>query len=394
MKHLVAPVVLALTLAFGASARAQWAQEGGGPAKRYANTEETVLARGNVAGLTLQWQRQIGQFYASAVTQAGPQLLVCSNLHRVSGLQPATGHTDWDQLAGVADCGTPASAGGRSYLVSSTLSPNFRNVVSALDSASGAVLWEVDLPASSENMGLNAGPVVDGGRVYVSSDRGQIVALDAADGHLLWQATTGGNGVMNNDPSVDAGRVFVTTWNECCYNAPRQLHAYDAATGAELWARAVDASNMQYPALVLGKNVVVGTDAGAVKAYEAATGKLRWSRDMGPSLDGPLAAQGQAIYARAGTSVAALDAKTGATLWTRTLPKGHRSISNAVWANGLVYVVGENFSLEHVLFALNAGSGKPAASVPLTGVGSYARLSVADGRVYLNSNGTLSALGL
>ncbi len=394
MKHLVAPVVLTLALAFGASAQAQWAQEGGGAAKRYANPEETTLARDNVAGLAQQWQRQIGQFYASAVTQAGPHLLVCSNLHRVSGLQPPTGHTDWDQLAGVADCGTPASAGGRTYLVSSTLSPNFRNVVSALDTASGAVLWEVDLPASSENMGLNAGPVVDSGRVYVSSNRGQIVALDAADGYALWQATTGGNGVMNNDPSVDGGRVFVTTWNECCGNASRQLHAYDAATGAELWARDVEASNMQHPALVLGKTVVVGNDAGSVKAYDAASGKLRWSRAMGPLLDGPLAGQGKAVYLRASTTVVALDAKTGATLWSRTLPKGYGGISNLAWANGLVYVVGQDFGLSHALIVLNAGSGKPVATVPLTGVGSYARLSVADGRVYLNSNGTLTALGL
>lgn len=393
MKHLaLLTFTAALTLA--APAQAQWAQEGGSAAKRYTNPAETVLARDNVAGLAQQWQRQIGQFYASAVTQAGPHLLVCSNLHWASSLQPATGHTEWDQLAGVDNCGTPASAGGRTYLVSSTLSPNFRNVVTALDTASGAVLWEVDLPASSENMGLNAGPVVDGGRVYVSSNRGQVVALDAGDGHPLWQASTGGHGVMNNDPSVDAGRVFVTTWNECCGNAPRQLHAYDAATGAELWAREVEASNMQYPALVLGKNVVVGNDAGSVKAYDAASGKLRWSRALGSLLGGPLAGQGKAVYALVGTSVAALDAKTGSTLWTRTLPQGHRSISNPVWANGLLYVVGENFSLQHVLVVLNAGSGKPVASVPLTGVGSYARLSVADGRVYLNSNGTLTALGL
>lgn len=394
MKQLVAPAALALALAFGAPAQAQWAQEGGGAAKRYANPGEATLSSDNVAGLALLWQRQIGQFYASAVTQAGPHLLVCSNLHRVSALQPATGHTEWDQLAGVADCGTPASTGGRTYLVSSTLAPQFRNVVSALDTASGAVLWEVNLAAGSENMGLNAGPVVDGGRVYVSSNRGQIVALDAADGHTLWQAGTGGNGVMNNDPSVDGGRVFVTTWNECCGNAPRQLHAYDAASGAELWAREVEVSNMQHPALVLGKNVVVGNDAGSVKAYDAASGKLRWSRAMGPLLDGPLAGQGAAVYLRAGTSVTALDAKTGATLWSRTLPKGYGGISNLAWANGLVYLVGQDAGLSHALIVLNARNGKPAATRPLTGVGSYARLSVADGRVYLNSNGLLSALGL
>ena len=98
MKHL-ALLTLAAALTVAAPAQAQWAQEGGSAAKRYANPEETTLARSNVASLSLQWQRQIGQFYASAVTQTGPHLLVCSNLHWASSLQPGTGHTEWDRLA-------------------------------------------------------------------------------------------------------------------------------------------------------------------------------------------------------------------------------------------------------------------------------------------------------
>ncbi|HSI48641.1 MAG TPA: PQQ-binding-like beta-propeller repeat protein [Ideonella sp.] len=386
-------LLAAAACAAATPAFAKWPQEGYSAAKSQANTDEATLTARNVAGLQLKWQRQLGQFYASAVTQAGPQLLACSNLYDVSALQLAGGASKWDQLAGVGNCGTPATAGGQTFLVSSALSPNYRNVVSALDTASGHVLWETDLMASSADMGLNADAALSQGRLYVSSNRGQVVALDTATGQQAWRATTGGNGVMNNDPAVAGGRVFVSTWLECCGNGPRKLHAYDAETGVELWATEVAASNMQRPAQPLGDKVVVTTDSGLVNAYDAATGALSWSRTVG-FVGTAMALHGQAVYVPVGTSVLALDAATGNTLWTRPLPSGQGAISNLVWANGLVYLLAQNASSETAVVALKAGNGKLVASVPVSISGSYARLSLSGGMVYISANGTLSALGL
>lgn len=373
-------------------ALAQWTQEGQSSGKGYANQEESILSRGNVAGLSVKWQRQFGQFYASEITQSGAHLLACSNLTRSSSMFPATGVSQWDRVVGVSDCETPASAGGRTYLSSYTLSPNFRNVVSAVDTATGTPLWEQDLPAGSDKLGLSA-PATDGTRVYLASHRGQILAVGAANGQLAWQVTTP-VGVYHNAPALLGGRVFVSA-REPGLTPPRgSLRALDAATGAPLWSVETGNESIEYPAMAFGQVVVVHDNAGVIRAFDAANGQPKWSHPMGGYIGHTLAGTGNTVYAVRYTQLKAIDATTGAVLWTRTLPKKHTAISNPVWANGLVYVVGEDTLSQEAVLTFNARNGKPVSTTRVNLTGSYARLSVADGRVFINTNGYISALGL
>lgn len=388
---------LALTACCAAAAaQAQWTQDGSDAGKTFANMAESTLTRHNAAQLVPKWQAMIGQFYASSVTQADGRLFVCSNLYGASAQSPATGDFLWNQTnAGVGDCGNPALGDGKTYLVSSSFNTPNRNVLAAVDQLTGAVQWSVDLPAGASYLNLGFGPAVQGDRVYLNTGRDAVLAVDANDGHVIWQAGTGGGVVLNNDVAVADGRVFTTTWHECCENNPRQLFAFDAATGAALWVRDVDGSNMQYPALALDRRVVVGSDSGFVRAFGAATGKPLWSRELSGYISAPLVGRGHTVYAVSGNrQVQALDARNGDVLWTRVLPGTHQVASNMAWANGALYMTTQDFNTARQLLVLSSSTGKAMAEVPLAIRGSFTKLTISDGHVYLSSEGQLTALGL
>ena len=63
-------------------------------------------------------------------------------------------------------------------------------VVQALAGQTGEVLWEYNLGGGSFNYVLGA-PEFAEGRLYLLTQRGDLVALDSADGGLLWQVPTG-----------------------------------------------------------------------------------------------------------------------------------------------------------------------------------------------------------
>jgi outer membrane protein assembly factor BamB len=385
----------ALVAALATPAHAQWHQEGFDAGKTFANSQESVLDRHNAALLQTRWQAQVGQFYASAASHAGGRLFLCSNLYGVLAQSPDDGDLLWTQFAGgVGNCGTPVLAGDQAYLVSSAFGP-YRNVVSAIDQSNGAVRWTAELPAGADHLGLGFGPALHNDRLFITSARRAVVAVDAADGQLLWQASTGGEAVLNNDPSVGGGRVFVSTWHDCCAAAPRQLFAFDAQSGRALWASDVDASNMQYPALVMNHAVIVGSDSGDVRAFDPATGQRLWTRPLKGYVSAPLAGHGQRVYVVSGNrTVQALDAKTGEPLWQRNLGGSHQVASNLAWANGVLYFTTQDANGHQRLMAVKAGTGKTVATLNLSLRGAFSKLTVADGHVLLSTDGQLTLLSL
>jgi outer membrane protein assembly factor BamB len=386
----------ALVAALATPAHAQWHQEGFDAGKTFANSQESVLDRHNAALLQTRWQAQVGQFYASAASHAGERLFLCSNLYGVLAQSPDSGALLWTQFAGgVGNCGTPVLAGDQAYLVSSAFGP-YRNVVSAIDQANGAVRWTSELPAGADNLGLGFGPALHNGRLFVTSARRAVVAVDAHDGRLLWEASTGGEAVLNNDPSVGGGRVFVSTWHDCCATAARQLFAFDAQTGRPLWASDVGPSNVQYPALVMNNHaVVVGSDSGEVHAFDPDSGRRLWTRQLAGYVSAPLAGHGKRVYAVSGNrDIQALDTATGEPLWQRSLRGSHQVASNLAWANGVLYFTTQDANGHQRLMALDANTGKSVATLNLSLRGAFSKLTVADGRVLLSTDGQLTLLSL
>src|SRR5437764_8698196 len=97
--------------------------------------------------------------------------------------------------------------------------------------------WRTELDGVVVASPLYAEPTVDGAPqriVYAATEAGSIYALAAADGHVLWQRTTGtldacdGTFGISSTGAIDRAR---NTLYEI--GADGQLHALDLATGAE-----------------------------------------------------------------------------------------------------------------------------------------------------------------
>lgn len=219
-------------------------------------------------------------------------------------------------------------------------------------------VWRVDLGEGY------ASPVVSNDRVFVHSrqDPDEIVtAMDLTTGKVLWQkkypaafqknqyAVSMAKG-PNSTPLVVGERLFTI-------GATGVLNAWDAATGRLLWtkdfSKTVDTSKLfcgtaASPLSVGGLVVIqVGSDVkgGQILALDPATGAAKWEwTGPGPGYASPLVIDvvGQKqIVAMTESSIVSLDAKGGAELWSVPFPdEWHENIVTPVWTGSLLIVSG------------------------------------------------------
>ena len=213
--------------------------------------------------------------------------------------------------------------------------------VLALDPATGARLW--DFAAGDSVL---AAPSVDSGRVYAGSYDKHVYALDAATGRLLWKRDT--QGAVVSTPAV-AGDVVVV--GNRCYD----LLGLHAATGEVAWKRYVWFSWVESSATVVDGVAYVGSsDAASVGAFDARTGRPRWQADVYGWAWGQPAVAGDRVYmgtsSQAGypaghrAGVMALERATGRVAWRYESPAAAKGAfgfpGSPALGEGLVFVSG------------------------------------------------------
>ena len=224
-------------------------------------------------------------------------------------------------------------------------------------------------------------PTVADGVVYVCASGygdGQTYAFRASDGALLWQATSdcwvasifSGKTAA---PLVDHGVV---------YSGSAALEARDGqkSSGQIIWATHVGGRSFAPQALAGG--VLYANDADSILALGADNGGVRWKYTMAGAIPGDrLAVAGGRVYIGKhgpGNALHALDAATGALLWTSALA----AASNPTVANGIVYLG----SWGNTLYALQASDGticwRYTAPVSIS-----TTTTIADGVAYVNLDG-------
>jgi outer membrane protein assembly factor BamB len=128
--------------------------------------------------------------------------------------------------------------------------------------------------------------------------------------------------------------------------------------------------------------VYVGSESSGVYALNASTGALLWSYFTGDGYavdSSPAVANGVVYFGSADNNVYALTASTGALLWSYTT--GDYVNSSPAVANGVVYIG----SADGDVYALNASSGALLWSYTTAkGIG-YSSPAVANGVVYVGS---------
>jgi outer membrane protein assembly factor BamB len=244
------------------------------------------------------------------------------------------------------------------------------------------LLWRYNtMPDGADAWIIDSSPAVVGGVLYIGSDDGHFYALDSASGTLLWTRTLGTFTVSS--PAVVKGAVYVSVWEgldyalnastgEVIWNSSRMysssspavvngLHyicsgnssviARNATTGSTVWQSVIPGGGECSP--VVADNTVYISDYGNACALDALNGTLKWTRELyvSATYNSPAVANGIVYVGCGGNTFYALDAQTGATVWT--YETGSSDGSAPTVAGGIVYVG----SLTKGVFALNATNG-------------------------------------
>ena len=168
-------------------------------------------------------------------------------------------------IAGTGPRATPAIAGGRVYAMGAL------GILNALDLASGRRLWSRDVPketrASLPDWGRSCSPLVLDGRVIVIAggpDGHRLVAYDAESGALVWAAGEGAASYSSPTLVTLAGRPQLVVLNTA------SVSGHDPATGALLWEQPFpnQQPNVALPVRLDGDRLMVSAGYGVgSKAY-------------------------------------------------------------------------------------------------------------------------------
>ncbi|HEY1708398.1 MAG TPA: PQQ-binding-like beta-propeller repeat protein [Rhizomicrobium sp.] len=187
---------------------------------------------------------------------------------------------------------------------------------------------------------------------------------------LLWSRHISTNG---STPAVVNGKVFVTSLSG--------LLALSSATGAVLWNKLPDAQFAGSPT-VAGNFVyaITSFNAPVLYALNATTGATVWTQTLAQSDASPIVVNGIIYVACNNGTMYALKAATGALLWSSTLGGTVTQSSDAAVVDGTVYVGSGS-----AIYALDAATGAQIWSFA-TGSTIERSPSVANGIVYVGSD--------
>jgi outer membrane protein assembly factor BamB len=190
----------------------------------------------------------------------------------------------------------------------------------------------VGQPIVTAGGGLRKPTVVVGGDAV-------LVALDLESGRLRWKGKSAGRPTDGTQP-IAAGDVLLRGSQVMEARADGelpepQLRRYVPATGKIVWTKNLPIDNELQRQVVADGNWYL-QDAFGLYVYDARTGAERWTREVDCANCGPAAGGGR-VYV-AGGELAALDARTGRTIWSVPTEGSAGFGSWPAQANGIVYL--------------------------------------------------------
>jgi outer membrane protein assembly factor BamB len=211
----------------------------------------------------------------------------------------------------------------------------------AIDRATGALRWRVTLPSHPLSEGIAAGDLL-----LIPLENESITALRASDGGTAWEVKPKGFA----DPvrfGGDAHAAYLTM--------PGGLVlALNLADGKVLWRRTLDGT-LSVPAVGRDR-VLVGSTSNAFYALDASNGELEWS--WGPTMvGGDVIGAGvdgeQVFFAGLDNLVHAVNRGNGNQRWQKPVPS--RPTAPPIAFGGMVAV----FGISPAIATFNAKTGLP-----------------------------------
>lgn len=194
-------------------------------------------------------------------------MFVASLDNNVYALDPESGELQWQAALGGSIADRPVLSDGVLYI------PSFDRKLHALDTASGDEIWQAD----AQNW-IWGSPALGNGAVYYGDIDGNIYAVNAQTGESQWSTTA--NGAIQSSLFYDDGVVYVTSGQVQGDDDERigEVIALDAANGSVIWQRETNAPVFSTPVLAGDFVVIVYLDGQSPKleVYDRENGTLTW----------------------------------------------------------------------------------------------------------------------
>jgi outer membrane protein assembly factor BamB len=234
-------------------------------------------------------------------------------------------------------------------------------------------------------------PVVNGGRVFVSTDDNHFYALAETDGRQLWthQGIPESAGVLSSTSAAVSGEFVIAPYTS------GEIYALRVQNGQVAWSDVLSHSG-QVTALselddiagrpVVDRDIVYAiSHSGVMAAISLSTGDRMWSRDIGGTQT-PLAA-GDYVYVITGDDrLLCLTRKEGKIRWVHQLPQfeDQKNLERPITWTGPVLVSNKLLmtSSDGYMEAVSPYTGQLLGRVELDG-GTSVPPVVAGGTVYI-----------
>jgi outer membrane protein assembly factor BamB len=326
---------------------------------------------------------------------------------------------------------------------------NSQSVVSALNRADGTLVWAKPIGRAGDNdrgPGPRGTPTVDGDRMYVLTENGDLASLRIQDGGIVWQRNIlqefGGRNIdwlISESPLIDGNNVIIspggrsagmaaldkstgkTVWvskelnDRAGYSSPivadvQGVRTIMTLTGeAGIGVRASDGKLMWRHPAVSNSTANIATPVffdnkvfyssnygtgGALLALRAQNGEVRaqevyFTRDMQNHHGGLVVVNGY-LYGFHNAILTCLEFATGKVMWrNRSVGKG-----SVAYADGSLYLLSEN-NVVGLADASPAGYRETGRfRIPEQGWPSWAHPVVSGGRLYIRDQGILTAYNI
>jgi len=238
--------------------------------------------------------------------------------------------------------------------------------VLALDAERGEVVWQYPPPSERSGLGgLFAGGNADQpmplGAVYgaptlvddlmiVGTYVGKLVSFETETGLRRWELQVSDDAIIGGVAAREGVLYFGS--------ADHRVMAVDLVTGEPIWSSPVETDNRVWgcPA-VDDRHVYVGSMDHNVYAIDRHTGSVVWQTDVGGAVPGDVSlANGMVVVGSLDKQVHALDAATGDPLWS--VAAGAWAWGEALVTEDIIYVG----DLNGRLHALSVANGAPVWS--------------------------------
>lgn len=257
-------------------------------------------------------------------------------------------------------------------------------LVEMAETVPARILWSSSIRDGADEQRVKLVPYIEHDRVYAASRSGEVRALDAASGRVLWSVDT--ELEISGGPGAGEGLVLIGTSNG-------QVVALDRDGGGEKWRVRVSSEVLSVPKADRGV-VVVHTIDGKLFGLDAGSGAQKWIYDRSiPVLtlhgsSSPVIAGDRVICGFASGKLVMLDLQSGDLLWEITVsaPSGRSELERMVDIDGDPLLIGD------VVYAVTYQGEMAAVSLD-TGVvlwrrklSSYAGMGADYGQIYVSDD--------